>query len=208
MSLILPPEPTNTYLRYLFWGNTFPGNDAEREEIFIQLLENGLDPNQTGKVVNPLFLSISDKMSFKMLQAMLKHGLDVNHKNSLGKSILHEIAGSVGFNFCSLEKAELLFEQGLDINAQDLEGDTPLHKAAENGDKKWIDWLVCRGADSTLTNHRNKTPAEVACTGWVPNPWKVTATKEQVGEWIDLAVRDYLNQNIPQTSSQKNTPRI
>jgi len=64
--------------------------------------------------------------------------------------------------------SDYLIEQGVDIDAQDWEGQTPLHGALF-----WAQWhpadalavikvLLARGADPRIRNDKGQTPAELA----------------------------------------------
>ncbi len=56
----------------------------------------------------------------------------------------------------------LVEEVGLDVNARDANGNTPLHYAAARGDNEMIQYLVSKGADVTLVNRRGQTTADAA----------------------------------------------
>jgi ankyrin repeat protein len=49
-----------------------------------------------------------------------------------------------------------------DINVQDNDGNTPLHLACNRGYSEIVEMLVLEGADLTITNYLNLTPAQVA----------------------------------------------
>jgi ankyrin repeat protein len=57
----------------------------------------------------------------------------------------------------------LLIQKGADVIAQDDEGSTPLHKAAEQGQENTIKLLVHEfGAPVNIHNFRGRTPNDVA----------------------------------------------
>ena len=56
----------------------------------------------------------------------------------------------------------LVDELGLDVNARDHNGYTPLHFAAARGDEEMILYLVERGADVTAVSRRGQTTADMA----------------------------------------------
>src|SRR6185503_551080 len=51
-----------------------------------------------------------------------------------------------------------LLERGADVNAQDNDGDAPLHGAAQSGNVEIIDLLLARGAKVDLKNKQGGTP--------------------------------------------------
>lgn len=56
----------------------------------------------------------------------------------------------------------LVDELGVDVNAVDHEGNTPLHLAASRGDNESILYLVSKGADVTGVNREGHTTADMA----------------------------------------------
>lgn len=51
-----------------------------------------------------------------------------------------------------------LLDRGADVNAQDNDGDAPLHGAAQSGNVEIIDMLVAKGASLNLKNKQGGTP--------------------------------------------------
>lgn len=203
MNLILKPEPTHEYLQYLFSEKmdkekAFTGNLLEREAIFIELLKSGLYPNQEGSVFKPLLMIQSPKMTLKMLQAMMDAGLDVNQIDNTGSNVLHRIVSNFNFLICDVEKVDLLFQYGIDVNHQDKQGNTPLHLASMYGCLEWINWLIVHDADPFIVNHKKKNIEEIACTGMLPSPWTIKAKPEEVKETIVLAQKKQLEKKLPQ----------
>jgi hypothetical protein len=50
----------------------------------------------------------------------------------------------------------------VNINAQDYEGNTPLHLAASNGHGRIVRLLMDHGADSSIVNHEGFTASDLA----------------------------------------------
>lgn len=74
------------------------------------------------------------------------------------RSPLHEAAA-----YNTVDMVRLLVSTGLDVTAQDLDGDTPLHFAAEhNPDREVVRLLLDHGADVNAKNQLGETPLHKA----------------------------------------------
>ena len=61
-----------------------------------------------------------------------------------------------------VDVAKILITAGSDPNATDLEGWTPLHGAAESGDREVAKILIQAGSDPKAKNNEGKTPLDIA----------------------------------------------
>ena len=57
---------------------------------------------------------------------------------------------------------QYLIDQGADVNAKDDTGNTPLHRAAANGNNEAVKFLVSRGADVNAKSSNSGTPLHLA----------------------------------------------
>ena len=128
------------------------------------------------------------------IEAVTQHlaaGTDVNVKDKLGDSLLHEamlyksiqhteiikllIANGADVNAknknertplhdaTSKERAEQLVTNGADVNAKDMFGKTPLHYAARSGHKEIVELLIAKGADMNVKDVSSfRTPLDLA----------------------------------------------
>ncbi len=60
-----------------------------------------------------------------------------------------------------MEMAEVILEHGVDMNARDIEGWTPLHAAAATGNIQMINMLIEEGASLVAINNEDKMPVDV-----------------------------------------------
>jgi len=60
-----------------------------------------------------------------------------------------------------IEIAIFLIEQGTLVNEQNINGDTALHLAANNGDLVLIETLISHGASKYILNNNGKTPLDL-----------------------------------------------
>jgi ankyrin repeat protein len=80
---------------------------------------------------------------------LMKHGADVNIKSARGRNVLH---------ICSQKPLMKLFlDKNVNINHQDLNGDTPLIAAVENKHIDCAKLLLERKADINIKNSADKT---------------------------------------------------
>ena len=98
--------------------------------------------------------------------------IDVNLADNKNNTALHYAIWCSKHNFTRLHQAcekgnvvevqRLIYNEGFKIDAQDDNGDTPLHIACKAGDRDVVSALMIDGADETLRNDNWYTPADVA----------------------------------------------
>ncbi|KAF9326795.1 hypothetical protein BG006_009815 [Podila minutissima] len=119
-----------------------------------------------GASKNELLMAACKQDNLDMLEEVLSSdatSFDINHTDGLGNSALHYAArhGSTG----CLEI--LLYYDGIDVNKINrLEGDTPLHKAAEFREPdtalEMVQILIRGGASAKIRNKLKQTAGDVA----------------------------------------------
>ena len=125
------------------------GNHQEAVEI---LMAKGT-PLDSGKLT-PLFTAAyaghQDMIEFLMLK-----GADINKGP--------ETALHITIRWGDLDLAKRLLEAGADSNARDEQGNTPLHRALEDGGQlKTAKLLVSHGADVNAKNNQGESPLSMA----------------------------------------------
>ena len=69
------------------------------------------------------------------------------------------------------EAVRICYEQGNDVNAVDVNGDTALHGAAHRGSNEIVQFLVERGAKLDVVNKLGWTPWLIADGVFYPNTY-------------------------------------
>ena len=124
---------------------------------FYPEIDNRNDANNT-----PLLLAVKRPDNAKVIESLLDHGAGLAMRDSTGRSILH---------ITSKSNMELLIKRGADINAQDKDGNTPLHlilkdllmlKYFHPSLKDKIIMLMKGDADPNLKNKEGMSPMDLA----------------------------------------------
>jgi len=143
------------------WRTTFkindgyiPGPDKTSKykeiikEIIRYYINHGVDINYgTGPYENaPILFVIPGEYGIDMVRYFHDNGADLKVKDDREATLMYYANGDN-------ELIEFLLKKGLDINAKDFEGKTPLHYEAKTGDIKSIKALIDAGAN--INEHDN-----------------------------------------------------
>ena len=157
------------------------------------LLEHGADPNAKlkkailtrthtigdtalGEGATPL-LRAAKSGDIEMIRLLVEYGADPDATMPNGTTALHFAAG-LGWRFGSpiapsydqgpeaeaVQTIDYLVELGLDVNARNGDGDTPLHAAVASGRKSEsiVSSLLRHGADPSIENERQQSAVALA----------------------------------------------
>jgi uncharacterized protein len=147
----------------------------------------GINPNAQDSDGRTALISGAAGGDLAVVNALLSHGVDVNVKDNQGYTALAHAAEAMYsevedalLNHPSLdpnvggmkgrpvllayvwrddkERTQKLLAHGADVNAQDTDGDTALHGAAQNGNVEIIGLLLDKGANLNAKNKLGGTP--------------------------------------------------
>lgn len=127
------------------------------KEILETFFNNGLSIDYPDHFKDtPLFHAVRNGTS-EMVEFILTKGADVHYKNDQGFTALHFAI----WHNDSEKVISMLLKKGADIDSPDAEGYTPLHWAARNRKPDTVKFLLDNGADYSLKNYYDETPASV-----------------------------------------------
>lgn len=95
-----------------------------------------------------------DHWSLSLIQILLEHGADAAYLDEQGQSALHKCIRACDREDACLEVVSLLVEAGCYVDAQDWEGQTPLHIAVHSGFTAVARFLLDRGANVSYVDER------------------------------------------------------
>ncbi|XP_047106884.1 ankyrin repeat domain-containing protein 29-like [Schistocerca piceifrons] len=94
--------------------------------------------------------------------ALLKNEANINCINSQGMSLLSEAILSAHTK-SSIDAIKMLLRHGASVNMRNtINGQTPLHVAAQTGNQPIVELLVASGADTKVKDHHGRTPRDTA----------------------------------------------
>ena len=136
---------------------------GEQFHIVHALLNSGADINN--KDLNGQsdfnYLMQEGALSYELVISMLDKVEDIQEKHAItGETLLHLVRNREEDNYLVPLIASLI-SRGVEINKQDLEGDTPLHNLASVAHKDAIAFLAEHGADVNIRNNTGQTPLHI-----------------------------------------------
>ena len=130
------------------------------------------------------------------MERLIQEGVDVKAKHGpTGSTLLHDLARTSNWDSVLfvrdkkkskfVEILNILVEKGVDINAKDKSGWTPLHTAVANKNYALVKALISSGADINVKDKDSQTPLHIAAKH---DPLSVV--KDLIKAGADLAIKD------------------
>ncbi|CAC5411871.1 unnamed protein product [Mytilus coruscus] len=167
---------------YILKQHDTPLHVAKNKEVAEILIQNGAKVNsRDSKNQTPLHVAKNKEVA----EILHQNGANIHSRNNNGDSVLHLAASqsdhsavklliSLGANVSarnkenqtpldvakSIDVAEMLIQNGADINSADSKGDSALHLAAIQSDDSAVKFLIKLGANVSARNNEGRTPLE------------------------------------------------
>jgi ankyrin repeat protein len=101
----------------------------------------------------------------RIVLRLLASGAKARIKDALGNLPLHDLLGAASAKKKQKITSRMITAHKVDINAQNNDGDTPLHIAVNKNDLDWVNYVVNKfpkKINFTLKNNRGYTPLALA----------------------------------------------
>ncbi len=116
-----------------------------RRDLTVSLVERllrlGADVDGGGAFETTPLLAGCGSVDWGAASVLLEFHADIRRRGAFGMTVLHNPRIPVWL-------AEQFYRQGADVNATDMQGDTPLMLARVQGNEPLVRWLIARGARS------------------------------------------------------------
>ncbi len=152
-------------------------------EMVRLLLKNGADVNLAGeKSGTVLYAALSRLTRFanlELIKLLLDNGAD-REKKVWGKTPLSRLSLRYAARLGNERMARQLIDIGLDVDAEDRDGRTPLHLAVLGEHKEVAQLLLDSGADVNAADEEGRTSLHAAIEGKLPSSGEGQAVVEAV----------------------------
>ncbi len=149
------------YLHLLAAQSFYDRRSYETQAIVEMLFDYNIDLNKKDFLgATPLHCAAQDA-HFLLFRQLLDHGADVHALDCLLQTPLHYATWS-GHSWKKIKPIlEALAEKGVNFNAKEEKGLTPLHFAVMNSNSPVVKWLLQKGADPMIENNEGLSPFSV-----------------------------------------------
>jgi ankyrin repeat protein len=126
------------------------------------LLENGASLDDVNKYGEHIIHLAARYSSPEVMEAILDKGVDINQTGDKAVEGMNALSFALSYGWGYKRSiAALLIKRGININQQDKNGETPLHKATKTTDLYNTKLILANGGDKTIRNNSGKTPEEL-----------------------------------------------
>ncbi|MXN91251.1 hypothetical protein GR160_08415 [Flavobacterium sp. Sd200] len=119
-----------------------------------------------------LGLAIDQKAKPLILKAVIDGGADINTVNNAENTYLHQVANNYNPDAALVSQyAQILIDNGVDVNARNIVGETPLMAAISRNQIKLAEVLLQNGASTNEQNKQGETPYYLAVVNLLSLPF-------------------------------------
>ncbi|EAA28686.2 hypothetical protein GE21DRAFT_5328 [Neurospora crassa] len=131
-------------------------------EFATVLIEKGARLDMANKYGETALMQAVSTRRWALAKLLIEKGADPNLQDGQGESALHMILYYNEDEVAAVSLAKTLIDKCLHLDAQNYDGKTPLHNAAEKGLVKLVRLLLESGADTEATDHQGNRPLFLA----------------------------------------------
>lgn len=137
--------------------------DKDKDMITILIDTAKADPNQTDSKGNPVLSDAALSGDKEIVTMILLAGANIDQLNTKGQTSLMTLIEQSGGNSANMNDMSLfLIENGANVNAADLKGETPLFYAVKARNEQLIKNLIAKGADINARNNKGESVLFIA----------------------------------------------
>ena len=135
-------------------------DDSSRVNAVQFLLQHGAQVNAGDEGLMTPLHSSAQMGCHEVARILLEHGADTSLRTDFGQVPLHFVSdlGNKDEGERLVLARLLLAESRVDVNAQDLDGITPLHRASHNRRPKMVELLLAHGANAHAEDKNGRNP--------------------------------------------------
>ncbi len=137
--------------------------ERDRDMITLLIDTAKADPNQTDAQGNPVLTAAALSGNKEIVTMILLAGANIDQLNTKGQTVLMSLIEQSGTNSGNMNDMSLfLIENGANVNAVDLKGETALFYAVRANNEQLIKNLIAKGADINARNNKGDSVLFIA----------------------------------------------
>ncbi|XP_055954648.1 serine/threonine-protein phosphatase 6 regulatory ankyrin repeat subunit A-like [Patella vulgata] len=136
--------------------------DCQKYKTASLLMEHGIDVNTVDKNGDKPLALASKHCKTHLVTLLISTDCDINHQNLRGETVLHKVSRYSAYNQNKKKIIKTLLQNGVNVNLNDVDGETALFIAVGNRERSITEELLKAGADVNHCDNRERTPMMIA----------------------------------------------